>query len=387
MTIQNGLGITGYSRRLSRGFAGQPQGDIKARPYRNALLPQITRVTVAGYGTDTDRVRVYITLPSGVRTLVADITRASSVPVDDAALVTAAVAAVNGVAAMRGHVVASADDDDLVLTFTHPNVSYVVDTEVTGCTATVSTEQSPGGTALPIGRFVGRGASVGGAPAIAALTSSSEAADVAGILLRPVAQFANGESPLASAEDVCPVNVMADVCYEGPVLMYNAGGAASAGDPVHVVRSAAGGNEVGQVRATADGVAQVATITPGAGQNSVTVAIEIRILTGAREGYSKVLLYQTDGSMTPTEVCDAFRTDLNLDSVLAPLLADTGTATLILTSTDVDTTFEVNVVEGTFTIDEATVAPLRYTIPMDQHVARWAEATPSGSYGPIDLRI
>lgn len=386
MPIQNNLGLTGFARRLTSRLAGMPGLDVKARPFRNASLPQINTITIASFGADADAVTVSITLPDG--TVVSETTtRAAGVPVDDAAAATALETAINARAALRGHVVADADAAVLTLTFQHPGVDYTVETSVVACTATVAETQAAGGSSITVGRFVKRGTVVGGAPALTVLAGTDTEDLIAGVTLRPVAHEANGESGLASASDVIAVGHMADVAHEGEVMMLNSGAtAASPGGVVHVVRAVTGGDELGEARAAADGVLQVETVTPDAAQHSVTVAIEIRLLTGARAGYSKVLLFQTDGTMTATEVCDAFRTDLNLDSVLAPLIADTGTATLILTSTDLDTTFEVNIVEGLFTI-AATTAPVRYTIPLPQAKAYWADSVAAGAVGPVMLRM
>ena len=387
MPIQNNLGLTGFARRLTSQIAGQPHGDVKARPFRNPLLPQIDSVTITGFGADADAVSVLVTLPDGTVTTETT-TRAAAVPVDDEAAAAALVVLINARAALRGHVVATNALGVLTMTYQHANVAYTTATAVVAAVATVASVQTPGGSSLVLGRFVKRGTAVGGAPAVTVPASTDTQDLLAGVILRPVAQFANAESALASANDVVPAGQMCDVAHDGEVSMLNTGSvAAAAGGVVHVVRAVTGGDEVGEARASASGVLQVATVTPGAAQNSVTVAIRVRIETGASTGYSAVLLYQTDGSMTATEVCDAFRTDLNLDAVLAPLLADTGTATLILTSTDIDTTFSIDVVEGAFTVDEATVAAARYTIPLPQSRAYWAEAAAAGAVGRVMLRM
>lgn len=388
MSIQNGLGITGYSRRMSLGFEGSPaKSELPlGRPYRVALVAQVNTITIASFGADTDAVTVSITLPDG--TVISETTtRAAGVPVDDAAAAAALVLLINARAALNSHVDASSDSAVLTLTFKHTNVVYGVATSVVGCTATVAQTQAPGGTAITPGRFVRAGASVGGLPAVTALATSSTEADVRGIVERELAAV-NAGSALATAVDQTQPPAVVSVAYQGEVLMRNNGSVAAApGGIVYVVNDAAGGDEVGEARADVDGVAQVATVTPDAAQHSVTVAIEIRLLTGPYAGYSKVLLYQTDASMTATEVCDAFRTDLNLDSILAAQIVDTGTATLILTAVNAGTTFEVNAVEGAFTIDEATVAADAYTIALPTSRAYWAEAVAAGAIGPIMLRM
>lgn len=386
MTIQNSLGVAGFSRRLTRGFAGQPQGDVRARPFRNALLAQINTVTIAGFGADTDSVTLSITLPDG--TVVQETTtRAAGVPVDDAAAVTALKDLVNARAALRGHVVAEDDADVLTLTFQHTNIEYTVETTVTGCTATVAETQAPGGSSIPIGRFVKRGTSVGHAPAVDTLDSTDDDTVLAGILLRSVAQYPNAESPLASANDVVPAGNMCDVAFEGEVLMLNTGDvAASAGGQVFVVVATTGGDEVGEARADADGVVQVTTLTPGAGQNSVEVSVLVTITSGEHEGKSLLLSALADASMTATEVCDAWRTQLNADAFWSALLVDTGTATLILTAADASFSFDVTAVQGTTTI-AATTAHVAYAIPVDRRKAYWVEDTAAGAIGPIMLRM
>lgn len=393
MGIQNGLGVTGYRRTQSPPslLEGAP-ADFETPitiPMRNALAAQVTNLAIGTYDTDTDAVGVQITLPDGT-VVTHTVTRASSVPVDASAAAVALAALVNGDDDLLGHVEATTSTTNVILTFLHENVVYPVTATASAGTSNTETEPTaPGGSAIPFGRFVAQGATRDGVTAMRLLTSADTEDDVVGVSMRPIAQFPNAGSELSSAVDGIPAGKMGDAGIEKRVAMRNNGSVASAiGGVVHVVIDDAGGDEVGEARADSDdgGTAQVATVTPTAGQNSVTVSIAIDVLTGPAAGQTATLIYQTDGSMTATEVCDAFRTDFNL-STLADYITDSGTATLILTADDPETTFEVRVVEGLFTIDNATTAAAANTIALPRSRASWAEVVAAGAVGAMSLHM
>lgn len=386
MSIANGIGLAGFSRSIEQRSEGQwadAEGG-RSRPYRNPLRGQITNIAISGFGADADSISVLITLPDGT-VITETTTRASSVPVDDAAAATALAAQINARQPLRGHVVASTSTSNLILTFPHTNIVYPVSTSVTAAVATVSTTQAAGGASIPFARFIKAGTSIDGQPEISELASSDEATAVRGITLAHlVAENAN--SALSSSVDAIPAGSLSPIAYQGKVCMRNNGSVSSAvGGVVHVVRAVTGGDELGEARADAGGTAQVATLTPGAGQNSVEVSVEITMLTGPYAGMTKLLSALADGSMTATEVCDAWRVQLNADPLWSTLLVDSGTATLILTSADIDQTFDVNNVQGTVTIDNATTTPARYTVALDRKRASWDEVTAPGAIGVVLL--
>lgn len=79
-------------------------------------------------------------------------------------------------------------------------------------------------------------------------------------------------------------------------------------------------------------VLQVTTGTPTASQNSTEFGLSITYVNKTTlQLESKIFTYTSDASMTATEVCDDFRTQINACSAVIPIIA-TGTTTLILTA-------------------------------------------------------
>lgn len=393
MTIANGLGLTNFRTSMPGLLAGLAMGEGMDYPYRSALLPQINTVTIGGFSSDTDAVTISITLPSGVVVPVT-VTRASSVPVDDAAAAAALVLLINASGSLRGHVVASSASAVVTLTFQHPNVVYGVATTVVGSTATVAQTQAPGGTAIPVARFVQRGTVVGGpppsrgAPALAALTSATTAAQISGVTLRRN-MLPNGESALSTADDVTPIGKMADVRSEGLVALLNSGGGtAAAGGQIHVVISEAGGDSIGEARASAAGAtAEVWTMTPTAAELDFMLQVEWTRSDGSVET-TILSSANPDGSATQTEISDGFRASLTQAQADGRLtgFAGSGTTTFILTG-PVGQSFTVsNVGEGVVAAVETTPA-VPYTVPLPLARASWVDETPEGSVGMAMLRL
>lgn len=393
MAMQNGLGVTSYRSPAdtTRFVEGQVcnLGLAKFRTYRNPLLPQISTITITGFGADADSIALSITRPDGVVVSGASltVTRAASVPVDDAAAAAALVLLVNAHASLNGHVVASSALGVVTLTFDHPGLTYTVATTVVACVATVATSQTAGGSAFPLGRFTAAGTSVDGQPALRALTASDTAAAIAGVVVRPEFQYANAGSVLASDVDSVPIGELASVIYEDCVAMRNNGSAAaSAGGTVYAVVATTGGDEIGEARSDTSGVAQVITLTPGAGQNSVAVSVVITVTAGEHVGKSLFLSTTADGSMTATEVCDAWRVIINADAFWSTILVDSGTATLIITAADSSIGLDAVQANGTVTVDVATTARAPYAIPLDTSRFYWAEAVAAGAVGRVMCR-
>jgi hypothetical protein len=397
MPIQNGLGFTGYADELPRGFEGawaDYQGG-RARPCPIPLLSQISNIEIGGFGADTDAVTVHVDLPNGARVSNV-VTRAAGVPVDDAAAAVALAALINADEDLNGHVVATTSTVNLILTFVHANVVYPVTTAVVGSTAAVTTTRAAGGSALTVGRFVSFGASIDGQPAAEALAATDGEWDVMGITLRSM-DLVNAESPLASAVDQIPAGNMCAVAYKGNVYMRNNGSVAAAPNgTVYVVRSATGGDEVGEARADESGVAQVATITATADKLNYEVDAAVRV-----NGELRTLRFSyqpTDATTTTDEAIDGLEdaaaaaiTAQGLTGIVAASAASAA-ATMTLT-TAAGYTFEY--VDGTaFGLDAETealtvsiAAAALYAIAMDRKRAHWTEATPVGEIGPIALDL
>ena len=116
----------------------------------------------------------------------------------------------------------------------------------------------PGGVAQALGRFVERGASVAGQnPDVAVLSGASDDDSLWGITMRPIGEFAGIEGTGAQdpdTPDVVPAGNSLSVGYEGAINMRNVGSVASAaGGAMFGVILTAGGQQLGQARADADG--------------------------------------------------------------------------------------------------------------------------------------
>lgn len=255
MTIQNGLGLAGFSRTMQRGQEGQPScaEGVLSRAYRNPLAAQVTRIAIGTYADDGDTFTVSITLPNG--TVVSEtVLRASGAPADAAAAATALAAQLNARQALNGHLSAAVvSSTNVDITFDHPNVAYTVAVTASGVTVTATQQTAPGGSVIPFGRFVTAGASVDGQPAIREAGTSDTEDLFVGVTLRRL-DTPNLENVLASAVDGCPAGDMQPIGFKGGVLMYNRGSVASAVNGlVYVVINTAGGQSLGQARADDDG--------------------------------------------------------------------------------------------------------------------------------------
>jgi hypothetical protein len=155
------------------------------------------------------------------------------------------------------------------------------------------------------------------------------------------------------------------------------------------VRKITSGNEVaGAVRATSDGTAQVWTATPTAG-NTTQYGLRITITGGASAGQVFELFYLSDGSGTATEICDGLRTELNANALLAALITESGTATLILTATDKDTQFDVDALTfaGAFASITETTPAVDDCIAVPLTMARFESAADAGGLAIVSLSL
>ncbi len=401
MGIANGLGVTGYRRTQSPPslLEGAPAAfeTPLSTPMRNDLIAQVSNIAIGTFDTDTDSVSVAITLPDGTVVTHA-VTRAASVPVDAAAEAVALAAEIDGDDALVGHVDASTSTTNLVLTFLHPNVVYPVSaTPSAGTTATVTTPQAAGGSAIPFGRFLVAGTTLDGITAMELPGASSVAADVIGVSARPIAQFPNAGSELASAVDGIPAGKMGDAFYDGLVGMRNNGSVAAAmGGPVFVVIATTGGDELGEARSDIAGAAHIATITVVADQQNYAVDAEL-LVNGERQRLS-FSYNPTDGTTTTDDVIDGLE-DAAAAAIAAQGLtgivaasAASASATMTLTTTAGYVFTFVNVssfgedteaVGGTVAL---TGGPA-YTIALPRTQARWAAPVAAGEVGPVAIDL
>jgi hypothetical protein len=401
MGIANGLGVTGYRRTQSPPslLEGAPAAfdTPLSTPMRNDLIAQISNVAIGTFDTDTDSIAVAIPLPDGT-VVTHTTTRASNVPVDAAAAAVALAALIDGDDALVGHVDASTSTTNLVLTFLHPNVVYpVAATPSAGTTATVTTPTAAGGSAIPFGRFLVAGTTLDGITAMELPSASTVAADVIGVSARPIAQFPNAGSELASAVDGIPAGKMADAFYDGLVAMRNNGGVASAmGGAVHVVIATTGGDELGEARADASGAAYVSTLTPAA--NMLMYAVKASVNVNGREIPLAFEYTPTDGTTTADDAVDGLEdaaaaaiTAAGLTGIVAASAASGATFTLTVAAGYAWATapyfsawsLDTEVVSGTVSTATAT----NYTIALPRTQARWAAVVPAGEVGPVAIDL
>ncbi len=107
------------------------------------------------------------------------------------------------------------------------------------------------------------------------------------------------------------------------------------GDPVFLRHTLGAAGEVaGRFRNDADGVQQVTTVTPTAGN---TLLYTIDVFAG---GKLFSFFMTSDGSGTATEVVTAIKALMAADAVFTALVVATGTSTLILTAVDEGVEFQ-----------------------------------------------
>ncbi len=396
MSIANGIGITSYRGDQPKALEGSP-GSFEpplVEPVAVPQLPQRSRVAIGGTPADGNY-STTVRGPDGIEHTVTTV-RATT-PATNANLATQHRLDLLAAAALSNIVddVAVTSSTNVDITFKHAGTAYEVTTSPpSGATMAVSQLQAPAGTDIPVGRFMVYGAELSDAPSSAYSpatvqlpSGTTDEADIVGITLRPLGAITRTGSTDPDTADMFEAPGMADLAFDGFVNMRNVGAAAQRRGRVYCVVSTAGGDELGQASGGNlggdQGVAQVATLTPGAGQNSVEVSVQIRILTGDHAGESIVLSALADGSMTATEVCDAWRTQLNADAVMSALLVDSGTSTCVLTAADPSITFDVNNVQGTVTIDLATTAGATYALPLSKSRCWWDEPTAHGEIGRV----
>lgn len=133
----------------------------------------------------------------------------------------------------------------------------------------------------------------------------------------------------------------------------------------------------GNFRKDADGVAQVTTGTPGASQNDTVFSIRIEVQDSLGRKIPFDFEYLSDGSMTATEVNNAFRTLMAADTEFSAYITATGTATLILTAAAAGISFTATT-EGDGTISWAATTPAAPTA-FRVRGARWLKGSDSTS--------
>lgn len=153
------------------------------------------------------------------------------------------------------------------------------------------------------------------------------------------------------------------------------------GDPVYM-RFATSVNDgtltqKGSFRKDPDGVAQVTTLTPTAGNSS---AFSVRVKF-SDESYTFTMT--SDGSGTATEIVTGLKTAMAADAAFTARVVATGTTTLILTGQTAGEAFTVtNVSDGVLAVAATTPAA-----PTASKVkgARWGTAGTASTFAVVDF--
>lgn len=396
MGINQGIGQTSYSRNQGTQRKGRPATITPPETFSavNPILAQVGTVTIGGTASDGNYVLNILDVILGV-THTVTVVRATT-PSSNANIATALAAAIAADGDLR-NIVSVADDGAavLTLTFLHNGRVYTVTTSETTATGTIvwAETQAPGGSALSVARFVRYGTEIGNQKAVQALATSSLAADVVAFLLTPQAEIANQGGILATDEDQYLAGDMVNGAYRGKVMAENVGGAGSDGGFVFAVVSTAGGDELGEMRADADGIQQVVNVEP-VEANDTYYQLSVRLIDEATgelvsETVSNVL---SDASGTETEIQVLLKAHLDASELVTVHGVATGTdgagddISLRLTAPlgfriDATTTGV-----GVITVTNAT-AGVAYTIRLPKAMARLDQDIAANETGRIYVNL
>lgn len=282
---------TTYNVNPAKAVAGQPMGKRESRPLKLPWLPQISTLTSdAGNGTD-DLVITVVDDKTGQSYEVTATGSATEATMLANALAAIRASELNNLFSVSGEV-----DTDVIITFTarHANRTYTISaTGGPADTNAVAETQAAGGAGIRLGRFVCETTE----GELSLPGSSTALAEVAGVLFRT-----DGNHFRSALEDDTPdaVDTLArgktyPVMTKGRVYLECLEDMA-VGDSVFLVCEASDSADLGKVRASATGSAQVSTVTP----------VENMLIYGFEYGYLgqhyTVQYVATDGT---TSVADA----------------------------------------------------------------------------------
>lgn len=256
MGIANGLGRTSFQRLQDKGVEGAPASvrGIVGRPVLNPLLAQISNLLVGGTETNGIYSFTVTDLQSGEVVTTVEFDRQAGETNNQIA--DELRDAANADPALNNVLDAAGTSPNVQLDFQHAGLQYSISTVAPGgASLTPSVIQAAGGTVQDFGRFVSSGPNgVNKTPVIVPLDAADVDQDIHGVIMRPLGQFTNQGSELGADVDAVPVGRMATLATEDEIYMVNRGTVtANPGGQVHVVRNTAGGQELGQARADADG--------------------------------------------------------------------------------------------------------------------------------------
>lgn len=388
MTITPGVGQTAYSRNQGEQRKGRPSTLTmpEAFPAVNPILAKLGNLLFGGAIANGNYDTTIVDDITGESTLIRTV-RAGGIPVANADLATQHVIDLN--AAVGSILVATVNGttpEQVDLVFIHNGRTYTVSTAVTGGGTLVFTEtQAPGGSVLNIGSFVRYGTEIGGQKSVRDLVASSLAADVIGFTMTPLAEIINQASTLATAVDQFLAGDMLSVAYRGKLQSENVGGAGSDAGFVFVVVSTAGGDEVGEMRADADGTAHVVEASPTAANDTAFgISINLIDLSTLESVHSQVYVTDADGTATDAEITDAL-----IVLIDASVLVTTHGVSTANVSDDVEVTAPVgfrldiqDAAEGPIVVAEIT-ALVQNTIRLPKAMARLDQDIAGGVTGRI----
>lgn len=306
---------------LKRGAIGTASPCVKDS-YVNALLAQVSRIAFA----DKDDGIYTIRMVSGDGQVVEESYTASSVA-NITTLITAIIAVLADAMLNVGTQVNN--DPNLDITFLQTNRvwSITFPSNPLG-NMSVSNTTSAGGTRIPVGVAVVQGTLTNEAVLPSA---SSTNADVVGFTVH------NNDSEVNRANETDPTLTSGydpgeymSVLKVGDFDTETEDTAADNG-LVYVRRVATGTEQLGDIRATGDGVARVETVTPTAVNDQIyNLKLEVDP-DGNGVSTTYALAALGDASATATEICTAFKAQLAAIAALTGVITGSGTATFIMT--------------------------------------------------------
>lgn len=410
--IRNGRGISAADMTTGRQDAyqaGQPIGLGRDVPYSNPYLPQISTITLSATADVSDEIvadqvwSIVLTDPDGVEyETLYTVTAADNTAGTDGAglayMATQLAAAIEANAEIEHLVNASASGAVITITWRHANAgAWTVAATCTPAAAeavltdTVATSQTAGGSTIPMARYVCYGTPVsegmGGGPGRRASLPSATTSVLAGIALKDITQVRPFDTT-ASSTNAWSIGSIVSVREEGEVAMENVSDtAAIAGGAVYVVVSTSGGDALGEVRADADGTADVWTLTPTAANDAVYgITIHFPAWNGQGPMTFVVPPVTADASATATEIVTLLAASIATVAELPSLITTSGTSTLILTGDDLGRPFTVydSAEAGDFASITHTTTAAQYTVKAIG--ARWTIPTAGGAIGRVFVR-
>ena len=254
MTIINQIGVTSYPVSPANWIEGQVlrSGPV-GHPYVLPLRRQVVRIAFGGTASDGDYVTT-ITHADGTSITVT--TTRSTTPATNANLATQHALDVMAATGRKGVIksAAVASSTNVDITFKHAGRTYTVECTAPGSGTLTATETvAAAGETIKMGRAITR-ATLDNIASVRNMASADAAAAVHGFAGR---MHSGAVRPFNPTFDDAPQYVAGDcvtLLEDCEIVVVNVSDtAATIGSAPFIVVNAAGGDEVGQVRATDDG--------------------------------------------------------------------------------------------------------------------------------------